>query len=143
MLEQITFEFKPMFLEKNLSYILNVSDNLMIKCDANKMQRVFDNIIRNAINYSFPQTTIEISVEEYSRDIKIRFTNHGNTIPAEKLERIFEQFYRLDSSRTSNTGGAGLGLAIAKEIVELHKGKINAKSDNDIIEFEITLPYIS
>lgn len=66
--------------------------------------------------------------------------NHGNTIPPEKLERIFEQFYRLDTARSSKSGGAGLGLAIAREIVELHNGTITAKSEAETIEFEVVLP---
>ena len=74
--------------------------------------------------------------------MRIKFKNHGNTIPKEKLERIFEQFYRLDTARSSKTGGAGLGLAIAKEIVELHHGTIIAKSEEETIEFEVTLPLL-
>ena len=70
----------------------------------------------------------------------ISFTNHGDTIPAEKLERIFEQFYRLDASRSTSSGGAGLGLAIAKQIVELHHGTIQARSQDEVIEFEVVLP---
>ena len=68
--------------------------------------------------------------------------NKGNVIPKEKLNRIFEQFYRLDSSRSSHNGGAGLGLAIAKEIVGLHNGEITAFSDEDITCFEVILPFL-
>jgi two-component system sensor histidine kinase VanS len=143
MLEQITYEFKPMLSEKNLSCHINAAPNIMMICDANKMQRVFDNLIRNAINYSFPGGTIHISAVQTEIDIRLNFLNHGNTIPSEKLERIFEQFYRLDTARTSKTGGAGLGLAIAKEIIELHKGEITAISENEVIEFIITLPNLS
>lgn len=143
MLEQITYEFKPMLSEKDLSCHLNVAPEMMIQCDVNKLQRVFDNLLRNAINYSFPGGTIEISAIQLVAGIRLTFLNHGNTIPAEKLERIFEQFYRLDTARTSKTGGAGLGLAIAKEIVELHKGEISAISENDMIQFIVTLPYLS
>ncbi|MGO0862572.1 sensor histidine kinase, partial [Clostridioides difficile] len=122
MLEQLTYEFTPTLMSKNLKYTLSVAPNMMIKCDVNKMQRVVDNLLRNAIYYSFEDTTIEITAIQDEDDIKLKFVNHGNTIPEEKLERIFEQFYRLDTSRSSNSGGAGLGLAIAKEIVELHNG---------------------
>lgn len=142
MLEQLTFEFKPMFLEKNLKCELEIAPDTMIKCDANKMQRVFDNLLRNAVNYSFDDGTIFISGTEKENCISIKFTNSGNTIPQEKLERIFEQFYRLDTARSSKNGGAGLGLAIAKEIVELHNGSITAKSENEIIEFEVTIPIL-
>nr|DAT80587.1 MAG TPA: Signal transduction histidine kinase [Caudoviricetes sp.] len=140
MLEQLTYEFKPMFLEKNLKCELEIVPDTMIKCDVNKMQRVFDNLLRNAVNYSFDDGTIHIVATQNENNLSIKFTNCGNTIPQEKLERIFEQFYRLDTARSSRSGGAGLGLAIAKEIVELHNGTITAKSENEVIEFEVTIP---
>lgn len=140
MLEQLVFEFQPVLSEKNLTCSLTVSPNLIIKCDVNRMQRVFDNLLRNAYFYSFEDSQIEIMVLQNEKDVNICFRNHGDTIPKEKLERIFEQFYRLDTSRSSKNGGAGLGLAVSKEIVELHKGTITAKSENEQIEFMITIP---
>ena len=142
LLEQLTYEFKPMFLEKNLKCVLEIAPETMIKCDVDKMQRVFDNLLRNAVNYSFDNGTVSIVVIQNNNNLNIKFTNSGNTIPKEKLERIFEQFYRLDTARSSRSGGSGLGLAIAKEIVELHKGTITAKSENEIIEFEVTIPVL-
>jgi len=107
------------------------------------MQRVFDNLLRNAVNYSFESSTIRIIVTKNESDLNIKFSNNENTIPQEKLERIFEQFYRLDTARRAKSGGdAGLGLAIAKEIVELHNGKITAQSENGVIEFEVTIPLL-
>ena len=140
LLEQLTYEFKPMLLEKNLKCELEIAPNTMIKCDVNKMQRVFDNLLRNAVNYSFDDGTVHIAATQNENTLSIKFTNCGNTITQEKLERIFEQFYRLDTARSSRSGGAGLGLAIAKEIVELHNGTITAKSENEIIEFEVIIP---
>ena len=140
MLEQLTYEFKPMLLEKDLEYILNIAPDISVKCDVDKIQRVFDNLLRNAVNYSFDSGKINIVVVQNAEDISIQFTNQGNTISKEKLERIFEQFYRLDTARNSRNGGAGLGLAIAKEIVELHGGTITARSENEEIEFEVILP---
>lgn len=139
LLEQLIFEFKPMLLEKNLECVLKAAPDIMIKCDVNKMQRVFDNLLRNAVNYSFSDDVINITVAQDENEISIQFTNHGNTIPQEKLARIFEQFYRLDTARSSKNGGAGLGLAIAKEIVELHHGTITARSENETIEFEVRI----
>lgn len=140
MLEQLTYEFKPMCLEKNLKCELEIAPDTMIKCDVNKMQRVFDNLLRNAVNYCFDDGTIHIAATQNDENLSIKFTNCGNTIPKEKLERIFEQFYRLDAARSSRSGGAGLGLAIAKEIVGLHHGTITARSENEVVEFEVTIP---
>lgn len=143
MFEQITFEFQPLLHEKRLVFELISPDKLDIKCDVGKMERVFDNIIRNAISYSFPDSTITIEIKEERTGISIRFVNEGYTIPEEKIDRIFEQFYRLDSSRGSDTGGSGLGLAIAKEIVELHQGSLSVSSSDDKVVFYMYLPTLS
>lgn len=142
MLEQLTYEFKPMFLEKNLRCELNASPELTLRCDVDKLQRVFDNLLRNAVNYSFPNSTIYVSAFHDRENVTITFKNSGNTIPAEKLARIFEQFYRLDTARTTKRGGAGLGLAIAKQIVELHHGAISADSSDEQITFTVRLPLL-
>ena len=140
MLEQLTYEFKPMFAEKNLTCELNAASDIMVRVDADKLQRVFDNLLRNAVTYSFNDDFIKIVADAYDDYITVKFINHGNTIPPQKLERIFEQFYRLDSARSSRSGNAGLGLAIAKQIVELHGGTIEAVSELETIEFTVTLP---
>jgi two-component system sensor histidine kinase VanS len=140
LLEQLIFEFQPMLMEKNLTCTLEALPDLMIRCDTDKMQRVFDNLLRNAVNYSSEGSIITISALAADEKLKITFINSGNTIPPEKLNRIFEQFYRLDTARTSKNGGAGLGLSIAKEIVELHGGTIIAESRNEVTSFQVTLP---
>jgi Signal transduction histidine kinase len=139
LLEQLIFEFQPMFNQKNITCECQIPKDLMLKCDPNKMQRVFDNLLRNAVNYSFHNSTIHIDVKQDDK-IHMTFLNQGNTIPKEKLGRLFEQFYRLDTSRTTSTGGAGLGLAIAKEIIEQHQGTIEAESYDEKVIFHITLP---
>lgn len=78
-------------------------------------------------------------MEQKAEKINITFKNKGEEIPKYKLEKIFDKFYRADDSRTSNNGGAGLGLAITKEIIQLHGGKIYAKNNNEFIEFNIEL----
>lgn len=140
MLEQICYEFEPGFAEKKLACELHVEPDVHIQCDADKMQRVFDNVIRNAVNYSFVNSTLTISAAQKPDGVEIVFHNWGNTIPSEKLSRIFEQFYRLDTARSTKSGGAGLGLAIAKEIVELHGGTIQAASHSEQIWITVFLP---
>lgn len=140
LLEQLTFEFQPMLIEKQLQCHLNIPPDSIITCDVNQLQRVFDNLLRNAVFYSFENSVITITVMQHQTETAIQFVNCGNTIPPEKLTRIFEQFYRLDTSRSSHNGGAGLGLAIAKEIVELHGGAITADSKGETITFTVTLP---
>lgn len=140
MLEQTIFEFNPMFLEKNLVCNLDAPANYFYLCDPDKIQRVFDNLLRNAVNYSYPDSQIRIVLKENGGTLLLTVQNAGNTIPAEKLDRIFEQFFRLDVSRNVKSGGAGLGLAIAKEIVELHGGTILAQSEDQKILFSVELP---
>lgn len=142
MLEQLVYEFKPMFEEKSLECRLNAPPDFMMRMDAAKMQRVLDNLLKNAVNYSFEGGIIEIKAVPSEKEITLTVSNQGNTIPKEKLERIFEQFYRLDTARTSKSGGAGLGLAIAKEIVELHGGRITAFSEDEVIRFEVVVPVL-
>ena len=140
MLAQLTSEFEPILAEKQLHWQISAEPEVEILCDPNKLERVFDNLVRNAVNYSYPQTEITLSMQRSGESVEIIIKNHGKTIPQDKLGRIFEQFFRLDSSRSSSTGGAGLGLAISKEIVELHHGSIQVESENESICFTIRLP---
>ncbi|MCL1809690.1 MAG: HAMP domain-containing histidine kinase [Clostridiales bacterium] len=140
MLEQIVHESRPMLSEKGLACELSVEQDVMLECDANKLTRVFDNLMKNAASYSFKGTVVRISGERRDGNAVIRFRNEGSTVPPEKLDRLFEQFYRAEAARATGTGGAGLGLAIARDIVHLHGGTITASSENDVIEFTVTLP---
>ncbi len=139
LLEQTTFEFNPVLADKGLSWDLQLEPDVEIVCDPDKMARVFDNLIRNAVSYSYSQSTIRVSLTRIGAQVTVMVQNHGKTIPPEKLSKIFEQFFRLDSSRSSTTGGAGLGLAIAKEIVELHGGTITADSSDESNLFTVHL----
>ena len=139
LLRQLIDECFPMLEEKNLKCNLEADEKIMIFADGDKLARAFDNLLKNAINYSFENTEIEIKVNEEDEKINIVFRNRGEKIPEYKLDKIFEKFYRGDSARSSSTGGAGLGLAITKEIIELHGGKIFVKNDDEFIEFYIIL----
>ena len=138
LLEQLVYELQPVLDQKGLTCRLAAGDGILLNCDADKMQRVFDNLLRNAVNYSCDGTEITIEAEQGEDSVTLKFSNCGGTIPKEKLERIFEQFYRLDTGRSSS--GTGLGLAIAKQIVTLHKGTITAESGDGVTVFTVVLP---
>ncbi len=140
MLEQLADELYGVLQEKHLSCEVHVEENLVVYGDPDKLARVFDNILRNAIAYCYENTKIQIDAQMKNRDVEIVFMNQGDKIPGNMLQTIFEKFYRVDGSRSSGTGGAGLGLAIAKEIVELHGGRIRARSDDIRTQFIVDLP---
>lgn len=141
MLNQIADEFYPVLQAHKNTVEVEVGDSLTVNADPNKLARVFNNIMKNAIAYSYVNTPIKIMAGVKDNSVWVSFTNSGKTIPKRKLESIFEKFYRLDDARSSNTGGAGLGLAIAKEIVVQHGGNITARSENEITTFVVELPY--
>lgn len=140
LLEQTIYEFRPMLQTKGMTCRLEAPPELIILCDADKLQRVVDNLLRNGILYGYENSEILIRVWGEEGKAVLTCTNHGPTIPEDKLGRIFDQFYRLDSARTSSTGGSGLGLAIAREIVRLHGGTISAESRDEVTMFYVELP---
>lgn len=140
MLVQMTDEFYPILSEKGNAAALQADENLKVYGDPAKLARVFNNILKNAAAYSYPNTEIAISAEEVGGSVKIVFRNQGKTIPPDRLTAIFEKFYRLDEARASDTGGSGLGLSIAKEIVTRHGGTIEAHSEEQTVTFTVTLP---
>lgn len=143
MIAQITDEFYPMLSEKNLTVDIDIIEHIVMFADSDKIARVFDNLLKNAVNYSYENTVIRIGARIRRDRVIIKFRNKSDEIPEEKLERLFDKFYRVDTSRTSSTGGSGLGLAIAKQLTELHGGTIRAKSTQDYTDFTVILPYIN
>ena len=140
MLMQLADELTPILDVNRNTIRIDAADNLMVHGDPEKLARVFNNVLKNAASYSTANTEIIISAQEAENGVKIVFQNEGETIPPEKLERLFDRFYRVDESRRSQTGGTGLGLAIAKEIVLLHGGTISAESQNNTVTFTIFIP---
>lgn len=140
MLEQIIDDFYPTLREVNKSIKLNYDEPISINGDSDKLSRVFNNLIKNAISYSKEESEIVINLKKDNNNAIVEVINKGKQISKEKLSKIFEKFYRLDSARTSRTGGSGLGLAIAKDIIELHNGTIIAESNEEETTFRVTLP---
>lgn len=139
MLEQIVDEFYAVFSDNGLTGRVNTEENLVVEGDPDKLARVFDNLMRNAAAYSYRGTTIDVKAYREGQTVVIVFSNQGEPIPKQKLQSIFEKFYRVDNARSSQTGGAGLGLSVAKEIVELHDGTIEAFSDAQATRFVVRL----
>jgi len=141
MLQQMVREFVTEFDQKGMQTKCNIEPDVMAVCDVGKMERVFDNLLKNIVNYSYAGTEISIGMHRAENDrIEIVTENFGKTIAPEMIEHIFDQFFRLDGSRSTQTGGSGLGLAVAKEIIERHDGSITCESMYEIIRFRILLP---
>lgn len=140
LLAQVADEFYPILTEQGKSVEVEATASLIVLIDGDKMARVFNNVMKNAIAYSYEGSTIRIFAEQTSDSVVVRFENQGDPIPAPKLGMIFEKFYRLDAARATNRGGAGLGLAIAKEIVSAHGGTISCASTPEATVFTIELP---
>lgn len=140
LLEQLSDEFYPIFAEKDLTCQAEIEHHLVVLGDPDKLVRVFDNVLRNAVSYSTPGGVVEICAARKDDMIEVTISNQGLEIPEGELGRIFQKFYRLDAARSTRTGGAGLGLAIAKEIVERHGGSIRAESNGRTTSFVIDLP---
>ncbi|MBE6722573.1 MAG: HAMP domain-containing histidine kinase [Ruminococcaceae bacterium] len=140
LLRQLADEFYPMLTQKGITAAVQVPETLALAGDPDKLARVFNNILKNAVAYSYENSEICMTAEKEDNHIVVSVISHGEVIPLQKLDMIFEKFYRLDSSRSTHTGGAGLGLAIAKKIVTAHGGKIHAESSEEQTAFIVELP---
>ena len=140
MLAQVADEFYPILTEQGKQVEVAAEPGLTVLIDGDKMARVFNNVMKNAVAYSYEGSTIKVDAQRAGKVVRVRFENQGDPIPAPKLQVIFEKFYRLDAARATNRGGAGLGLAIAREIVGAHGGSIACESTPEHTVFTIELP---
>lgn len=140
LLLQLSDEFYPLLKEHGNSIRQEIEKELYTYGDAAKLARVFQNLLTNAVAYSYEDTQILIEAQKQGEKIRVCIQNCGVTIPEQKINALFEKFYRLEDERSTHSGGAGLGLAIAKDIVELHGGSITAKSAAEKTAFTVELP---
>lgn len=108
--------------------------------DGGRLRKAFDNVLRNALYYSPPDTAIAVAIGTTTGEIRVSVQDQGPGIPAGELEHIFDEFYRVDSARTRETGGYGLGLAIARRAIVQHGGSITASNTSPGLRMDITLP---
>lgn len=129
---QLTFD-------KNIINEVQTDEKLLMYFDKKKLETVFYNLLSNAIKFSPAEAQIDVSVNKFADKIKISFLNTGVEIPEDKIDKIFDRFYQADDSGTRNFEGTGIGLALVKEYVELHKGKVEVESGNNKTIFSVTL----
>ncbi|WP_123042468.1 sensor histidine kinase [Cohnella candidum] len=126
--EGVLLTMEAVVFEKELSLDYEIEPNLTVRGNMEQIKQVAMILLDNAIKYTPPKGSINLTLRKRHNDVQLMVANTGDGIPPEHLGRIFDRFYRADPSRSRKHGGYGLGLAIAKSIVEQHKGKISAKS---------------
>lgn len=140
-IEQILDEFYPSFQKSDLEYRVELEKACIpVYADGELLFRAFGNLVSNAIRYGADGKLISVHVEKKDDNAIVAIKNFGNIIPKKELNKIFDKFYRVEQSRSIVTGGTGLGLAITKNIISLHGGTIQVKSDEYGTVFEVSLP---
>ncbi len=126
--QEITEGFNGMAKAQNKKYTVSIDSDIGVKADEKAIKQLLSILIENAFKYSDREGNIAVTVKKNGKYKEIEVRNTADNLKKGNLSILFERFYRLDSSRNSNTGGSGIGLSIAKAIAEAHKGKIKAYS---------------
>lgn len=143
-MESMLLTFDAVIFENRITLDTNINKNIMINANEESIKKLFSILMDNAIKYTNKEGSISVNLVTDKSKAKLIIRNTGDGIPKDKLNQIFERFYRVDDSRDRETGGYGLGLSIAKSIVTQHKGKIYASSNlNKDATFTVELPLIS
>lgn len=141
-MRQLIEEFVPALEKAGLECKLAAEEGLVVRADGAQLVRAYENLISNAIRYGESGKRIDIAVRSDGNQVSISFTNYGDPIPERDLPFIFDRFYRVEASRSKQTGGTGLGLAITKSIVEVQGGEIRVRSDRQRTTFETRFPKV-
>jgi two-component system sensor histidine kinase CpxA len=115
-------------------------EQAIIPSSGDLLHKSFENILRNALIHTPENSRVTMEITKIPEGYAIRIADEGPGVPADELERIFEQFYRVDTARTRDSGGYGLGLAIARRAVERHGGRIEAANTGSGLAVTVTLP---
>lgn len=122
---------------------MKIEENIFCRGDEKMLEQLLSLLLDNSVKYSTPESTIRLSLERKGKKALLRVTNPSKAIQQGDLSILFERFYRTDASRSSETGGSGIGLSVAKAIVTAHKGKISAYSrDGMSVELTVTIPCV-
>jgi signal transduction histidine kinase len=132
LLKSVLCDYEVVFSAKKIDVQADIPPIIKIKGDRDHLQRAIINLVDNAVKYNHEGGKIEIKVSVKNRGVHVSLLNTGTGIPAEDLGRVFEQFYRVEKSRSAEYGGTGLGLSIVKRVIELHGGRIDIKSEPSV-----------
>ena len=127
-IQSVTRFLEVMAQERGITIIIECDSSLQIKMNRPLFEQALSNLLDNAIKYSVTGSDVSISAKQTDREVIIEVKDKGCGIPSDQLPRIFERFFRVDKARTRDKGGAGLGLSIARHIINLHAGRIEASS---------------
>ena len=137
--EMSVLTFESLMYENKIELEYDIQKDINIKCNSSQIKQLVAILIDNAIKHSETNGKISIALKKQKNDTVLTVSNRGKEIPKEIREKIFERFYRADESRNRDTNRYGLGLAIAKNIVENHNGKIFVESEKGITTFKVVL----
>ncbi|MFK4310345.1 two-component system sensor histidine kinase VanS [Bacillus sp. RC242] len=140
LLIQLDEELYPLLEKKGLEARLNMDSHLPINGDGKLLARVFENLLTNAIRYGYDGKFVDVNGYIDHEEVVVQIINYGDSIPEEDLPYLFDMFYTGDKARSEQQGGTGLGLFIAKNIIEQHDGTISAESNVIRTIFEVRLP---
>ncbi|OIK13012.1 hypothetical protein BIV60_15150 [Bacillus sp. MUM 116] len=141
MLRQLMDELDPIAKDHHVKFMSNLpKEPILMEVDPNQMVRALENILTNAIKYSTPPGDIHVRMIKNKHSVQISISNPCESLSEEEVNRLFDRFYRVDTSRSSSKSGAGLGLAITKSIIGLHHGTIQVDYKNQVIQLLISLP---
>ena len=139
LIEKNALTFEGLAYEKNVRIFTDIDDDIMFNCNGIEINELVSILLDNAIKHSFNDEDIKVVLKNNKNDIQFSVTNKGDEIGEEDQEKIFERFYRVDKSRNRDNNRYGLGLAIAKNIVINHNGKISVESNNNNTTFKVIL----
>ena len=142
LLSSLAEEYQFLADAQNINMEIRLPKGLAIQGDAEKLNRAFSNILDNALKYNVEGGRIELTGDQSGVGLTIRVTNTGPGVAETEIPRVFDQFYRVEKSRSLRHGGSGLGLAIVKRIVELHGGTIKFESQQGVwTRVTVSLPF--
>lgn len=141
LIQNVINRLRPLADQAGVSIYFNQNRTVVAEVDETKLELVFTNLIQNAIKYNQRQGKINIGIDTDYKDFTVTVTDNGIGIPEESIDRIFERFYRIDKTRSRDSGGTGLGLSIVKKAVHMHRGTVTCTSQvNEFTTFEVVIP---